>query len=312
MTSFGLSIRSLIVLITLLHLVTCTNRPETPPTRPRGSSNDNIVYAAVGGSWAAGVPNGEELHPGSPCKQYTSSYPILASSQLGIKPTNFHFLACANHDIFTIIGSQVPHIPSNATLVSISAGLDLLNFGDVVQACDADTDGDKCEEALSRAFAMLYLESTKGSLYRGMHLLVTAIQQQAPSAAIVILGFPRWLGSPVRDCHDDTSVRPDRKEVTQAQRDRINEVALESSAVLSLVAGQTRSKQRQVVFQDPDTDWTNHRYCDEEREGAWLVQKNGINRADAWASGYYHPNEDGQVEMKNLLIRAMQQINLGL
>lgn len=295
-----------------IYLSTCSNSDAMLPNVVRGSPTNEVIYAAIGGSWAAGVPNGQELHPGSPCKQTTSSFPILAASQLGIKPSNFHFLACASNDIFTIIWSQVPRIPSNASLVSISAGLDLLNFGDVVQACDTDPDGEKCDDALDRTFAELYLESTKGSLYRGMHLLVTVIQQRAPSAAIVILGFPRWLGSPVRYCHDSTFVRPGRKEVSQAQRDRVNEVALQTSAVFSVVVAQTRRKQHRVIFQDPDSDWTNHRYCDEGREGGWLVQKNGVNETDAWTSGYYHPNEDGQVEMKNLLVRAMQQINLGL
>lgn len=269
----------------------------------RDAAPSDLVYAAVGGSWATGLPNSAELHPNNPCGQHNSSYPVQFSSQLQINPSNFHFIACAADDLFAVIWSQVPRIPVHANFVSISAGLDFIGFGDVVQACDVEADAEACAGALNRARYAVYVEDKKSNLFRGVHGLVSAIQQRAPQATVVVLGFPRWLGSPVESCHKYPG--PDGSFVSQEQKDAINELAFEVNAVFLRVAAATAKKHQPVVFMDPDPDWTDHRYCDEKREGTWLVEADAVNRSNSWAAGYYHPNTEGHVEMKNLLVRAL-------
>lgn len=299
----------LFAVVSCLYTITCfASDPRTVKIAEKNAP-DELVYAAIGGSWATGIPNGKEINPGDPCKRHNSSYPILFSSQLKVKRYNFHFIACAADDLFTVIWSQVPRIPANANFVSISAGLDFIGFGDVVQACDVEADVDACRIALDAARSVVYLDSDKGNLFKGMHALVSAIQQRAPQATIVILGFPRWLGSPVENCHKHRG--PGGKFVNQDLKDELNELAFEVGAVLLRVVNGTSGKGKKVLLMDPDTDWTNHRYCDEDQGDDWLVPIEAVDQSNPWTSGYYHPNTDGQVELKNLLVRALEQTSPG-
>ncbi|KAL9624217.1 MAG: hypothetical protein Q9160_001464 [Pyrenula sp. 1 TL-2023] len=297
-------------------------------------------YVAVGDSLAAGV-GADDAYKGQPqeCKQTDGSYAVLFNEQ--IQPLNFTFLACHNATIDQVRENQVPQIPQDADLVSITAGTMNLNFTDIIQNCDLFINPDMpylCNNPLSQAEDKATNQDVDESdlvhpdlVYKTMQFLIASIKYQAPSAMIVLLGFPKLFGSPVDTCFLHNNGNSRTVETGKDQKNLINKILDEVNDTLAAVA-----KTAGVKFINPDDSFNWHRYCDgkysqngwqpflqylsPQEENCLLMGGEKVmlseKRADrnmgylmmpcqnAWDAGYYLPNFQGHGAYKDLLKQA--------
>lgn len=261
------------------------------------------LYISLGDTFATGNPNGPSaLGPDAACLQHEGSYAFMFANDPKTKPDDYRLLACDDQSLTNVKIQQVPQIPRGADLVSITAGSANVELAIIVQRCDVLAAGNWwywCNEVLDVAEARTGRIGDRSKLAYdpGTDLvalaadnLVLSVRARAPNALIVLLGYPRFLGSPVVDCitHDRA------RRTTQSQKDRINVLMLYTNEAL-----QRASRfDNKIVFKDPDDGYNDHRYCDEE---PWFVP---WNDGQTFEGGYYHPNIAGQKFYQQLLTEA--------
>lgn len=219
------------------------------------------------------------------------------------RPNDYRLLACDDQSLTDAKLQQMPRIPRNADLVSITAGSGDVYLEDIVWKCDVQASGNLwfwCNEALDVAEQRTGHDENRKSYDIASNLvalaaddLVLSVRAQAPNALIVLLGYPRFLGSPVVDCitHDRAS------RATQSQKDRINQLMLDINQALQ----QASRFDRNIVFKSPDEGFSGHRYCDAE---SWFIR---WNQAQTFEGGYYHPSLQGQKLYQQLLTEAWKE-----
>ncbi|MFD9126126.1 SGNH/GDSL hydrolase family protein [Kitasatospora sp. NPDC059571] len=156
-------------------------------------------YAALGDSFAAGTGAGQYEAAGGSCHRSARSYPELWRAANG--PADFLFAACSGALTADVQRDQVPRVPADATLVTLTAGGNDLAFTDAAVAClqPLTTDA-RCDSALDESERRLReeLPGRLAALYR-------ALDAQAPAARVVVTGYPHLLGDdascPVAPAH---------------------------------------------------------------------------------------------------------------
>lgn len=145
-----------------------------------------LVYAALGDSYSSGefdASAGSEM-----CYRSNGAYPELYD------PGKAVFLACSGATSSDILASQVPAIPPEAAIVSVTAGGDDIPIFNVLEDCiiyrivDKVTDlslGDPCflHENIDLATVLPLVQTRLVEMYLAVH-------KQAPRARIFALGYP--------------------------------------------------------------------------------------------------------------------------
>lgn len=145
------------------------------------------TYVALGDSYSSGeFPPfaGEDLS----CLQSTGAYPMIYD------PDTALFLACSGATSSGVMTQQVPQIPHDAKIISITVGGDDIPVGTVVIECikyrilDKLTNfgmGDPCflHQGIDLATAVPQIQPDLVKLF-------TAIHEQAKGARIYVLGYP--------------------------------------------------------------------------------------------------------------------------
>ena len=99
------------------------------------------------------------------------------------------FLACSGATTDDVVLRQVPDLPADARLVTITVGGDDVGFAAVLTACSAGGTQEACTTAINTALTAL------GNLPNKLGLTYNAIHRQAPQAKLVVLGYPHIFGS---------------------------------------------------------------------------------------------------------------------
>ncbi|WP_329227135.1 MULTISPECIES: SGNH/GDSL hydrolase family protein [unclassified Streptomyces] len=227
------------------------------------TSAASVDYVALGDSYSSGVGAGSYDGASGDCKRSTRAYPALW--QAANKPASFAFTACSGARTGDVTAGQLGPLSSATDLVSISIGGNDAGFADVMTTCVLQSEA----TCLSRiATARAYVDST---LPGKLDSVYTAISAKAPSARVVVLGYPRFykLGG---GCIAGLS---------EKERSAINGAADYLNAATA-----KRAADHGFTFGDVSSTFTGHEICS---GSAWLHSVNWLNIGES-----YHPTAAGQ------------------
>lgn len=219
-------------------------------------------YVALGDSYSSGTGAGSYGNSGG-CKRSANSYPQLWANANA--PSSFAFVACSGAVTNDVLNSQVSAITADTALVTISIGGNDAGFASVMTACNTSSDStcvSRNQEAQN--FARTTLPGRLDNVY-------TQIRNRAPSARVVVLGYPHiyqlngscWVG------------------LSETKRAAINQSADVLASVISGRAGAFG-----FTFVDARNSFAGHEIC---ASGArWL------NSVTWPVDESYHPNSAGQ------------------
>lgn len=219
-------------------------------------------YVALGDSYSSGVGSGSYLSSSGDCDRSTKAYPYLWNAAHA--PSSFTFNACSGATTDDVLAGQLGSLSSSTTLVSLTVGGNDAGFADVMTTCVLQSDS----SCLSRiATAEAYVSST---LPGKLDSVYSAIRAKAPSARVVVLGYPRFykLGTTCIGLSD-------------TKRTAINEAADELDTAI-----QKRALDHGFVFGDVRTTFSGHELCS---GSAWLHSLNLLDISES-----YHPTAAGQ------------------
>ncbi|WP_030560163.1 SGNH/GDSL hydrolase family protein [Streptomyces aureocirculatus] len=221
------------------------------------------AYVALGDSYSSGVGAGSYDSGSGSCKRSTRAYPALWAAQNG--PASFSFTACSGARTGDVLSGQLGPLNSGTGLVSISVGGNDAGFADVMTTCVLQSES-ACVNRVNQAKA--YVDSTlPGQLDR----VYSAIESRAPSARVVVLGYPRFykLGG---SCLAG---------LTEGERRAINGAADHLNTATA-----KRAADHGFTFGDVTSTFSGHEICSGD---AWLHSLNLGNIGES-----YHPTAAGQ------------------
>ena len=167
---------------------TSTSRTSTASSTARG---DRLVWAALGDSYASGTGTGRYDVDG-PCMRGTRAYPELLAAR--DRAVDLTFLACAGATTDDVLTRQVPQVPRDADVVTVSVGGNDAGFFGAVPLCLADDQERACLDRLATMRS-----SAPGTIGPALTTTYAAIARRAPRARIVAVDYPRPF-SDGREC----------------------------------------------------------------------------------------------------------------
>ncbi|MET7763337.1 SGNH/GDSL hydrolase family protein [Streptomyces sp. NPDC005336] len=142
------------------------------------------AYVALGDSYSSGVGAGSYVSASGSCKRSTRAYPALWAASHA--PSSFNFTACSGAKTGDVLSNQLGPLNSGTGLVSISIGGNDAGFADVMTTCALQSES-TCLNAVANA--RTYAQNT---LPGKLDQVYNAIRAKAPSAHVVVLGYPRF------------------------------------------------------------------------------------------------------------------------
>ncbi|MEU7426759.1 MULTISPECIES: SGNH/GDSL hydrolase family protein [unclassified Streptomyces] len=219
-------------------------------------------YVALGDSYSSGVGSGSYISSSGDCSRSTKAYPYLWNA--AHSPSSFAFNACSGAKTDDVLANQLGSLNSSTSLVSITIGGNDAGFADVMTTCVLQSDS-ACISKINTAKA--FVTST---LPGKLDTVYNTISAKAPSARVVVIGYPRFylLG---QSCLG----------LSEAKRTAIND----ASDLLNATT-KTRATAHAFVFGDVRTTFSGHEICS---SNSWLHSVNWLNIGES-----YHPTEAGQ------------------
>ncbi|MEO9322569.1 SGNH/GDSL hydrolase family protein [Nocardioides sp. C4-1] len=230
-------------------------------------------YVALGDSYASGLGTRGYVDDSS-CKRSDAAYPRLVANQLGYA---LSFQACAGATIPTVSSGQLGALDASTSYVSVSVGGNDAGFADVLTECATPVWAGDCDGAIdgAQAFIATTLRGRLDGLYAD-------IASRAPSAEVVVVGYPRvFMGE---DCNALTWFSPEEQARLNATADQLNGVLAAAAA------------SRGFSFADPTNAFVGHAVCDSPE---WL---NGLSNP---IDESYHPNAAGHASGYAPLVAAL-------
>jgi len=220
-------------------------------------------YVALGDSYASGVGTRSYISDGTSCQRSTYAYPYLVAQQKGY---TLNFKACSGATTSTVTSSQLSAVVSTTKYVTISVGGNDAGFSSVITECAQPGWMSNCDGAINTAQSFI-----NNTLPGRLNTLYASIKSRAPSAVVVVTGYPRvFMGE---DCNAGTWFSP-------SEQTRLNQTADLLNAKLSAAASA-----RGFKFANPTSRFIGHAVCDDVE---WI---NGLSNP---VSESYHPNRLGQ------------------
>jgi lysophospholipase L1-like esterase len=220
------------------------------------------TYVALGDSYASGVGTRSYVSDGTSCKRSTYAYPKLVAAARGYALT---FRACSGATVSSVTSGQLSALTASTSYVTLSVGGNDAGFADVLTECALPGWASNCNGAVDGAQA--YITNT---LPGRLSTLYASIRTRAPSAKVVVVGYPRIFNG--EDCNAGTFFSP-------AEENRLNATA---DLLNSRTAAQASAKG--FTFANPTSRFVGHAVCDSPE---WL---NGLSNP---ISESYHPNRAG-------------------
>jgi lysophospholipase L1-like esterase len=219
-------------------------------------------YVALGDSYSSGVGSGSYISSSGSCDRSTKAYPYLWNA--AHSPASFAFNACSGATTDDVLAGQLGSLNSSTSLVSITVGGNDAGFADVMTTCVIQSDS-ACISKINTAKA--YVTNT---LPGKLDTVYNTISAKAPSARVVVIGYPRFylLG---QSCLG----------LSETKRSAINDASDTLNATLKARAGA-----HSFVFGDVRTTFSGHEICS---SNSWLHSVNWLNIGES-----YHPTAAGQ------------------
>ncbi len=220
-------------------------------------------YVALGDSYSAGLGAGSYITSSGDCKRSTKAYPYLWAASNS--PSSFDFTACSGARTSDVTASQLGPLSPSTTLVSITIGGNDAGFSDIMQTCVLQSDS-ACVSRINTAKA--FVDST---LPGRLDTVYSAIRAKAPSAHVVVLGYPRFYKLGVPTCLG----------LSETKRRALNDAADHIDA-----ATEKRALDHGFTFGDVRPTFTGHEICS---GSSWMHAVNWLNIPES-----YHPTAAGQ------------------
>ncbi|HEY8478511.1 MAG TPA: SGNH/GDSL hydrolase family protein [Spirillospora sp.] len=219
-----------------------------------------VNYVALGDSYSSGTGAGD-YDPGSgSCRRSANAYPNLWAAENATD--SFTFAACSGATTDTVASGQLGALSSSTTLVSITVGGNDAGFSDVMTTCVLQST-EACQNRVAQAEA--YMRDT---LPGRLDSLYGKIRDRAPSARVVVLGYPR-LYTIVDYCPG----------IGNAKRTALNHAADTLAGVI-----QQAAQRAGFVWSDVRDEFAGHELCSGDD---WL------NAVTIPIESSYHPTARG-------------------
>jgi len=223
-----------------------------------------VNYVALGDSYSSGLGAGDYISSSGSCDRSTNAYPEQWAA--ANSPASFNSVACAGATTTDVINSQVSALSSSTSLVSITIGGNDAGFSSVMETCVLSSTS-SCLNAVAKAEAFV-----AGQLPALLDKTLTTIRADAPTATVVVLGYPELY-----DLSRSSTC------IGLSTRDR---TALNQGADALDNALQAAASANHDTFADVRGQFSGHEICD---SGSWL------HSVDIFAiSSSYHPTAAGQ------------------
>jgi lysophospholipase L1-like esterase len=231
---------------------------------PAARAEAAVNYVALGDSYSSGVGAGNYISSSGSCDRSALAYPEQWAD--ANSPASFVSVACAGATTADVLDSQVSALNASTTLVSITIGGDDAGFSSVMETCVLSPTS-SCLNAVAAAEAFV-----ANQLPARLDTTLQTIRADAPSAEIVVLGYPDLY-----DLSDSGSCIG----LSTADRTALNQGADALDGALQAAALANND-----TFADVRGQFAGHEICD---SGSWL------HSVDIFAIGSsYHPTAAGQ------------------
>lgn len=221
-------------------------------------------YVALGDSFSAGTGTREYIADGTRCQRSARAYPSLLAASYGYRLT---LRACNGASVDEVRRTQLGALSSATDLITVTVGGNDAGFAHVLTQCARPSWLGNCSGALDTAQRVI-IDDLPGR----WATLLSDVKRRAPSARVVVVGYPRMFGP--RSCNALTWF-------TEAEKRRLNETADLLNAGLARAASNAGSD---VRFANPVPAYAGHAVCDNPE---WL---NGLSVP---VSESFHPNRLG-------------------
>ncbi|EDY51866.1 secreted hydrolase [Streptomyces clavuligerus] len=222
-----------------------------------------VDYVALGDSYSSGLGAGGYDSASGDCKRSNRAFPKLWAA--ANSPSSFGFTACAGAITSDVTSKQLGPVNASTDLVSISVGGNDAGFADVMTTCVLQSEANCINRVnQARAFVDATLAGRLDSVYN-------AISSRAPSARVVVLGYPRFYqlnGGCLAG-------------LSENERRAINGGADHLNTALA-----KRAANHGFDFADVVPHFTGHEICSGD---SWLHSVNWLNIGES-----YHPTASGQ------------------
>lgn len=228
-----------------------------------GAASVAVRYVALGDSYSAGVGAGDYTAASGGCERSVNAYPRLWANAR--RPASFRFVACSDATTTTVIRGQLSALSASTTLVSVTAGGNDAGFVSVLETCVLESTR-SCLSAVSSAERFV-----ARTLPGRLNAMLTGIRADAPSAHIVVLGYPDLY---------DLSRSSGCIGLSTADRTALDRGADDIDRALAAAAARHGD-----TFADVRPEFYGHVICD----SSWLHSVDIINLGSS-----YHPTATGQ------------------
>jgi lysophospholipase L1-like esterase len=223
-----------------------------------------VNYVALGDSYSSGLGAGNYISSSGNCDRSTNAYPEQWAGANA--PAGFVSVACSGATTADVLASQISALSAGTTLVSITIGGNDAGFSSVMETCVLSSTS-SCVNAVATAEAFV-----TSQLPARLNTTLQAIRAHAPSAKVIVLGYP--------DLYD---LSKSGSCIGLSTQDR---TALNHGADALDGALQTAAQANHDTFADVRGQFAGHEICD---SGSWL------HSVDIFAiSSSYHPTAAGQ------------------
>lgn len=220
------------------------------------------AYVALGDSYASGTGTRRYLDDGTRCERSVRAYPSLIATARGYELT---FRACSGSTVADVERLQLDALSDTTSYVTVSVGGNDAGFAEVLTECALPAWASRCHREIDQAQAFVadVLPGRLDGLY-------AAIRDRAPSAKVVVVGYPRLFNG--TDCNALTWF-------STSEMNRLNVTANRLNRKLTLSA-----KAAGFRFSKPTKAFLGHAVCDRPE---WV---NGLSFP---VTESYHPNRRG-------------------
>jgi lysophospholipase L1-like esterase len=227
-------------------------------------------YVALGDSYASGVGTRMYIADSGSCYRSTKAYAYIDATRLG---ANLSFVACSGAKVADVTNKQLGPLNSGIELVTVQVGGNDAGFSSVITECAQPSWMSDCYGAIATA------QSTINNVLPGrLNTLYATIKTKAPSARVVVVGYPRLFNG--IDCNAGTFF-------SSTEMTKLNQTAdLLNSKIAAAASGAGFS------FVNPTSDFIGHAVCGNPE---WI---NGLSNP---VTESYHPNVTGQAAYANLV-----------
>lgn len=223
-----------------------------------------VDYVALGDSYSSGAGAPPYLSGG--CTRSNNSYAAQWAATHQV--SSFAFVACGGATTDDVLASQVSALNANTDLVTITIGGNDVGFANTMVNCTIGSDS-ACINSVNQG-----VTATNTTLPAKLSATYAAIRSRAPSARVVVLGYPR-LVSPTGSCG--------LFNLSTAKRTALNNGADVLSTVIA-----ARAAAAGFTYLDARGPFTGHGACG---PSPWINRFNLLAIGDS-----YHPNTTGYTQ----------------